>query len=233
MMLWGVFGGMLLATLLIVLWPIWRGQGGAHRLMLIALIITVIPLGTAGLYYLLGSPGLPARPYVARLADPDIVMERKTQELAQILESTPNAEGYERLGDAYYLLNEYAKAAAAYQRAIDLQDPKRKGNPQWWSKYGEALVMANEGMVVPDARKAFSQALRIDKKEFRARFYLGLAETQIGDLRKAVAIWRDLERDSPVDAPWLAMVQANITGFSKEGGFDPASIPPAYPPLSQ
>lgn len=63
----------------------------------------------------------------------------------------------------------------------------------------------------------------------RLRFYLGLAQSQIGNLREAVAIWRDLEHDSPAEAPWLPMLKEHIATFSKEGGFDPTTVLPHRP----
>ena len=87
-------------------------------------------------------------------------------------------------------------------------------------------------MVVPEAHAAFTKALKFDKRDARARFYLGLAETQINESRRAVAIWRDLEKDSPPDAPWLSMVKEHIATFAKEGGFDPTTVPPEPPSLA-
>ena len=89
--------------------------------------------------------------------------------------------------------------------------------------------MMNGGAVAPEALQAFTNALSIDAHSERARFYIGLAEAQIGNLKQAVAIWRDLEQGSDPDAPWLPMLREHIAAFSKEGGFDPASVPPAPP----
>jgi len=48
-------------------------------------------------------------------------------------------------------------------------------------------------------------------------------------LKKAVAIWRDIEKTAPPNAPWLRMVKENITFYAKQGGFDPASVAPTPP----
>ena len=90
------------------------------------------------------------------------------------------------------------------------------------------IVMANDGGVVMDAQDAFKASLARDQNEPRARFYLGLAQAQIGELQQAVAIWRDIEKTAPPDAPWLPMVKENIAAYAKQGGFflDPASIAP-------
>jgi hypothetical protein len=75
-------------------------------------------------------------------------------------------------------------------------------------------------------------ANRRDRKTFintRAQFYIGLAQAQIGDFKKAVGIWRNLEKNGPADAPWMAMVKKHIAAYAKEGGFDPESVQPAPP----
>jgi cytochrome c-type biogenesis protein CcmH len=90
-------------------------------------------------------------------------------------------------------------------------------------------VMANGGAVVPQAMGAFAKALVKDPRSERSRFYIGLAEAQIGNERKAVAIWRDLEKTSDPNAAWLPMVREHIKAFSQQGGFDPKSVPPEAP----
>jgi cytochrome c-type biogenesis protein CcmH len=98
-----------------------------------------------------------------------------------------------------------------------------------WGALGESLALVNDGMVVPDALEAFGQALTLDKSDPRARFYLGLARGQLGKYAEAVSIWRDLEKDSPADAPWLPVLKQHITEFARQGGFDAASIKPVPP----
>jgi cytochrome c-type biogenesis protein CcmH len=89
--------------------------------------------------------------------------------------------------------------------------------------------MTNGGAVVPEALLTFNNALKIDSHNPRARFYLGLAQAQTGNLKQAVAIWRDLEKESAAGAPWLPMLHERIAVFAKQGGFDPSSVPPNPP----
>jgi len=94
---------------------------------------------------------------------------------------------------------------------------------------GQIFGFSSASMLVPEALMAFTNALGVDSRSERARFYIGLAESQIGNLKQAVAIWRELEKTSPSDAPWLPMLREHIAVFSKQGGFDPASVPPSPP----
>jgi cytochrome c-type biogenesis protein CcmH len=125
----------------------------------------------------------------------------------------------------YFNTRNYEQAADADRQAVALGAT----DSATWSEFGESVVMANGGAVVPEAMMAFTNALAIDPHDDRARFYIGLAESQIGNLKQAVAIWRDLEKDAPADAPWLPIVRQHIAAFSKQGGFDPTSVPPSPP----
>jgi cytochrome c-type biogenesis protein CcmH len=196
------------------------------RLLAIVVIAVVVPLGAAILYGILGAPRLPGAPYAWRLQnDPEFVVTASAEKLAAQLQKSPSASGYQRLAQMYFAARKYDQAVAANRRAIGLG----ASDAATWSELGEAVVMTNGGAVAPEALQAFTNALSIEPRSERARFYIGLAEAQIGNLKQAVAIWRDLEKDSDADAPWLPMLREHIAVFSKQGGFDPASVPPGPP----
>ena len=203
-----------------------RADNRHARLAAIVAIALVLPLGSAILYGILGSPNLPGKPYAWRLNnDPEFVVASSAEQLAGLLQNSPSAAGYKHLAEMYFTARNYEQAAAADRRAIELGAT----DAVTWSELGEAVVMTNGGAVVPEALMAFTNSLSIDSHSERSRFYIGLAESQIGNLKQAVAIWRDLEKDSAPSAPWLPMLREHIAAFSKEGGFDPASVPPSPP----
>ncbi|MDE2029247.1 MAG: c-type cytochrome biogenesis protein CcmI [Alphaproteobacteria bacterium] len=202
-----------------------RGMGRVARIVLAAFLAVGVPAGAFSVYAALGSPSLPARPYAARADDPDIIANTKAEKLAAQLEANPSAAGYKKLGDIYFLANRYDEAAAAYRKETGLAG----NDAAAWSALGEAMAMANDGIILPGARHAFAEAYRLNRTDARTRFYLGLAEAQHGDLRRAVAIWRDLQKDTPKDAPWAAMLNGHIAAFSKQGGFAPDTIAPQPP----
>ena len=196
------------------------------RLVAIIAIAVVVPLGAIIMYGALGSPHLQGKPYAWRLHnDPEFVVAATADAQAALLQNSPSAPGYKRLAEMYFVARNYEQSAAADRRAIELG----ASDAGTWSALGEAIVMTNGGAVVPEALMAFTNALGVDSRSERARFYIGLAESQIGNLKQAVAIWRDLEKTSPSDAPWLPMLREHIAVFSKQGGFDPASVPPSPP----
>lgn len=206
--------------------PEYRLAGGRRLRLATALAILVgLPLGSFGLYGMLGAPWLPAQPYASRQADPDLKMTEMAENLAAELKTKPEADGFATLAETYFALRRYEEAATAFRRAIGLGQI----DAQMLASLGESITLQNNGDVVPDARTAFQQALTLDRQDPRARFYLGLGKAQIGHFAEAVSIWRDLEKDSPGDAPWLAMLKEHIAAYAKQGGFDPTSIKPIPP----
>ena len=184
-----------------------------------------LPLIAAVIYARLGAPELPGRPYAARQSDPAFKMTALLEQLAARLQAQPDGEGYRRLAEGYMALQRYQDAADAFQQASALG----RDDPAMDAAWGEAVVMGQNGMVGPDSRRLFLKALAGDAQNPQARFYVGLGYAQIQDFRKAVAIWRDLEKGSAEDAPWLAPLRQHIAEASKQGGFEAASIAPAAP----
>ena len=195
------------------------------RKIFAALIAVLVPVMAAVLYLWLGSPELQGKPFAGRAGDPEFALASSVADLRSELDKTPGADGYKRLAGTLSMMKDYAAAAAAYQKAIDLG----ADDAVTWSEMGEAVVLASDGFVVPEALGDFYKALQLDPKDARARFYMGLAEAQIDDLKKAVSIWKGLQKDSAPDAPWTAMLKEHIETYSREGGFDPAAIAPSLP----
>ncbi len=206
-------------------------QVDSRRAQLVAIvaIALIVPVSAAALYGALGSPQLPGKPYAWRVAhEPELAAAATSEALAEQLNARPSADGYRRLATMYFTARNFEQAAAADRRAIDLG----ANSAVIWSEYGEALAMSAGGMIVPEAMAAFTNALGMNPHDERSRFYVGLAEAQIGNLRQAVAIWRDLLATAAPDAPWADMVKGHIASFSKEGGFDPNSVTPSPPSVA-
>jgi len=155
----------------------------------------------------------------------DAVSATSPEALEKQLQNAPTSAGYKQLANMYFAAGQYDKAVAADHRAIDLG----ANDAGTWSEFGESIVMASHGQIPPPALEAFANAISVDPNDARARFYIGMAEAQIGNLRQAVAIWRDLESGADPQAKWLPMVRQHIVAFSKQGGFSPESVTPSPP----
>lgn len=214
------FAVLVAATLAVLCVPLWRKERKTA-----AIVAFLAVLGAGGLYLYLGAPDLPDRPYAGRGKDPDFRVNDIAEAMEAEFRENPSAEGYKRLAALFLVVHRYDRAIEAGRKAI----ANGADDAITWSRLGESLVRMNDGVVVIDALDAFKNALRRNPQDIRARFSIGLAEAQIGNFKKAVGIWRHLEKDAPPDAPWLPQVKKSIHEFSRKGGFDPAAAPPLDP----
>jgi cytochrome c-type biogenesis protein CcmH len=139
-------------------------------------------------------------------------------QLEQKLQEEPDdANAWQMLGWSYFETTRYGEAAMAMRRAAAL-DPK---NAEYQSMLGEALVLgSSEGDIPADARKAFAQALKLDPKDPRARYFSAAAKDMDGRHEEAINDWFALLGDTPSDAPWAEDVRNVIRNVGKERGIN-------------
>jgi cytochrome c-type biogenesis protein CcmH len=187
--------------------PVLQGTGRQRRWA--AASAVVLPVMALLAYATTGRPDLPASPAAARLAsavatgDFPAMVARVEQHLAK---HPDDAAGWLVIAPAYRRLGRPDDAAEAYANAIRLG----KGSPAVIADYGEALMLANGGLISAEARQAFAEALKQDGSSAKARFYLTLADGQEGKREQALKGFRDMLASAPADAPWRAAVEAQI-----------------------
>ena len=172
-------------------------------------LAVALPLAALSLYLIYGSPRLPDQPLIARLQDPasnknlEVLVARVE---ARLREHPEEGEGWEVIAPVYMGWQRYADAAEAYRQSIRLlgESPKRLAS------YGQALVLANNGVVTEDARKALERALVLDPKLIEPRLVLIIAKEQDGQLAAAIADWRAMLASAPADAPWRKLVEQRL-----------------------
>jgi cytochrome c-type biogenesis protein CcmH len=168
-----------------------------------------LPLLALGLYLAFGSPRLPDQPLAARLEDP--ASDRNLEALvarveARLRQHPEEGEGWEVIAPVYLSWRRYGDAAEAYGQAIRLLGPSAKR----LSGKGQALVLANNGVVTEEARQALQQAHELDQTLIEPRILLAIAKEQDGQFAAAVADWRALLSTADAEAPWRAMVEQRI-----------------------
>nr|WP_235181713.1 MULTISPECIES: tetratricopeptide repeat protein [Sphingobium] len=134
--------------------------------------------------------------------------------------ANPNdAEGWQRLGWAYFESGRHADAVRAYRHATKLAP----GNATFWSSLGEAAVMASERDPMPkEAADAFDRAVTIDPKDPRARYFQAVLKDLAKDHEGAIRDWLALLGDTPPGAPWEADLRRTIEQVGKINGIDVA-----------
>jgi cytochrome c-type biogenesis protein CcmH len=190
--------------------PLWR------RRLAAAAVLVAMPVGALGLYLALGSPNIPGQPLAERIAqahgsDPSIaaLLDRVEVHLAQ----NPNdGRGWEVIAPVYMRLGRYTDAITAHRNALRLLGPTaaRLGD------LGEAIVMANDGIVTAEAKGLFDRAAGLDPDDVMAKYYLGLAAKQDGRRDDAEKAWRELLARAPQDAPWIALVQSALARIDEK-----------------
>lgn len=196
-----------------------------RRRMAAVIALVAIPVVGAGLYLKLGAPDVPDMPLASRLsAAPDggdvaILVRRVEDHLAA---NPSDGRGYELLAPVYLKLGRMDDAVRAYAQAIRLLGSTAERQ----AALGEALVVRDEGMVGQDATRAFQAAVALDPSGPKARYFLGLAAEQDGRHQDAAAIFAQMEKDAPPNAPWLPMVKAAL---ARSGGTPAAPAAPAAP----
>ena len=172
-------------------------------------VALLLPLLALGLYLVYGSPRLPDQPLAARLQDP--ASERNLAALvarveARLRQHPEEGQGWEVIAPVYLSWGRYGDAAEAYAHAIRLLGESAKR----LSGRGQALVLANNGVVTEEARQALERALALDATLMEPRILLAVAKEQDGRLAEAIADWRSLLASADATAPWRKMVETRI-----------------------
>ena len=190
------------------------------------LIAVFVPTAGFLVYLAEGSPGIQisTAPIAAsNTPEPLIPQELRTEiaRLSKTLDENPhNIENWVALGKIYARATLHSRAAEVFFEAAKLS-PK---NAELFARAGEALVSASNGQMSFPAIKAFENALRIDPKDARSRYYLALGKKQSGQPGKALEEWLSLEADTPPNAPWLTTLRMRIASVARELDKNPAGL---------
>lgn len=210
-------------------------KGGLGRVLLLAAIVIA---GVSIAYNVLrdrdgASEEKPLASDAARPSpnDPEAIV-RSLEDRVKV--NPADAEGWQRLGWAYFEGGRHADATRAYRRATNLAPD----NATFWSSLGEAVVMASERDPMPEeAAKAFDRAIALDPKEPRARYFLAVRKDLKDDHEGAIRDWLALLADTPPGAPWEADLRRTIEQVGKINGIDVAERlaavkpTPPHPPV--
>ena len=144
---------------------------------------------------------------------------------ARLKQDPDNPADWRMLGWSYFETGDLMRSAAAYRRAAEVEPAKAEN----WSSLGEALQTAS-AQVSPEAASAFERALKIDPKDPRARYFLGVQKDLKGQHEAAIADWIALLRETPPGAPWEADLRRTIAQVAEKQKIEVASRMP--PPSS-
>ncbi len=187
--------------------------GGAGVLAALSLVAYAVrPSDTDSAGSTLAAPATTAAAGAA-LDDVDTMISRLA---ARLKTDTSDGEGFRMLGWSYVNTGHSAEAVTAYETAAKLLP----GRADVHAGYGEAMVAVAKDRVTPEAKAQFDEAIRLDSKEPRARFFLSLYKSQNGKEREALDEWIALANGSASDLPWQVDLRQRITKLATSLGVD-------------
>jgi cytochrome c-type biogenesis protein CcmH len=194
-MLWLMLGVMSFAGVVFTVWPFLREN--SRNFGVVAGAVLFVVASSAGLYAVLGSPGL-ENERLSHGGGQGGDMTEVVESLAKRLEQDPgDVGGWRMLGRSYMSLNNFPKAVAAFERVVELEDGR---GAQGLVELGEAVVAADGGQTMPPrATSLFENALAIEPNNQAALFWGGLAAGNRGDTALAADRWERLLGTNPPD----------------------------------
>lgn len=185
------------------------------------LLVGAAPAAAVAMYLVLGNPALEPTQRAQTIA-PAIqsAMQSGARPLAEsiaalearLAERPADLDGWVMLAESYAALDRFGESAAAYARAAMLSPEQAHLH----AALGEALTMANDGVVSGEAQAALAKALSVDPTEPRARFYSAIALYQSGESEAALNGLVALANDAPDSAGWLPIVNRQISELAGE-----------------
>ena len=194
-MLWLMLGVMSFAGVVFTVWPFLREN--SRNFGVVAGAVLFVVASSAGLYAVLGSPGL-ENERLSHGGGQGGDMTEVVESLAKRLEQDPgDVGGWRMLGRSYMSLNNFPKAVAAFERVVELEDGR---SAQSLVELGEAVVAADGGQTMPPrATSLFENALAVEPNNQAALFWGGLAAANRGDTALAADRWERLLGTNPPD----------------------------------
>ncbi|MCK7611635.1 c-type cytochrome biogenesis protein CcmI [Roseibium sediminicola] len=180
-----------------------------------AVAVLALPAVTFGLYLLLGTPDLPDQPLHARLTAPaegqsvDVLVARVERHLA---DNPEDGQGWAVVAPVYLSLGQPRASAKAYANAIRILGPKQ----EWLTDMGEALAIAEQGLVTAEAQRAFEQAVALEPSAVKPRFFLAIALGQEGRKVDAIAAWEALLDGADPTAAWVGAARQELARLTGE-----------------
>jgi cytochrome c-type biogenesis protein CcmH len=203
---------------------------GSYRWGTLAAAVILLPLGAGITYLSIGSPNfVPVS--IQAAAERQGVPEGIANTVSQVetyLQSNPkDGRGWEVLAPVYLRLGRFNDAVRARRNALEIfgSNAARLGD------LGEAIVMASNGVVTPEAKNLFERANATDSADVMAQYYLGLSAKQEGRRDEALKRWNALVTEAREGAEWLPMVKNALARIDeKEPAFVAPTSSAAAPP---
>ncbi|OYW83082.1 MAG: c-type cytochrome biogenesis protein CcmI [Asticcacaulis sp. 32-58-5] len=174
-----------------------------------------------GLYVVTGMPGYPDQPYAKRLAawtqmaqtNPDALPPKPMAEVlkARAADHKNDAGYWQQLGRHQVMAGDYFDGARSLEMSVRL-DPKRA---EGWSDFGEALVLAADGVADDSARGAFAEALKRNPNDISGLYYTAKIMRDDGRFDEAKAAFDKVLVQLPAGDPRRETIAADMAALNE------------------
>jgi cytochrome c-type biogenesis protein CcmH len=194
---------------------------------LTATVLLGIPVLAVALYAGLGSPDLPDQPRSGRSPQEAArtQVEAMVARVEQRLREAPeDGTGWDVIAPIYLRLGRYGQAAEAYANANRLLGE----TPARLAGFAQAEILANNGIVNPNARAAAERLLAAEPGRLDARLWLTLGLEQDGKFDAALADYKALLAAPGMTDEMKAAIEQRIA-FVERLARGETVAPPARP----
>ncbi|MDE3073558.1 MAG: hypothetical protein KGJ63_12605 [Pseudomonadota bacterium] len=208
-----------LAALLLPLIREGRRSGRPRSTFALILVIALaLPLATASLYLLVGTPI--ALDGVAQQAGKPLTMQEAVVQLrAHLAEKPDDIQAWTLLAQTSSMLHQPAEAHDAYDHILKLD----ANNPDAMVGWAETDALTSKDHVIGErARKLLKQAVLLQPDSQRGLWLLGVSDFQHADYRDAAATWRLLQKQLEPGSEVAKAVAVQITQADARAGGAPA-----------
>ena len=157
---------------------------------------------------------MPDTPHAGRTAE-DAARSQVDAMIARVeqrLRSAPeDGNGWDVIGPVYLRMERYGQAAEAFANANRLlgETPKRLAG------FVQAEILANNGIVNPNAKTAAERLLALEPDRLDARMWLALAKEQDGQFAEALADYRALINAPQMSPAMTSAIEVRISAVER------------------
>ncbi|MCW8945146.1 MAG: c-type cytochrome biogenesis protein CcmI [Sedimenticola sp.] len=186
-----------------------RGKGALISAVLFIAVATVT------IYLNLGTP---------QMVDPEVMLAQQSNEelpsveemmtalVERLKENPEDAEGWYLLGRTYMAMQDYQKAAFAFDKLNQLVSDQ----PSIMLALADALAMSSDGNMQGRPAELIRKAIALAPEDQTALWLAGMVEDQAGNYSIALTHWRHLKTLIGDDAESLQRVDSLIAGAERK-----------------
>ncbi|MGD9639072.1 MAG: tetratricopeptide repeat protein [Alphaproteobacteria bacterium] len=196
----------------------------SHQARFLTILISFIFIGSFSVYLANGDYNYANQPLIKRL---EAKKNQKQQYLLiasmlmdRIQKNSENGKDWKWLAQVLFMAEDYDASIDAFHKAIKFNE----NDADIYADLGEALVIKQNGKITAEAIRNFMSALRKDRDNLKASYFMALAKWQRNDERKAIAIFKQIIKKADKDNKWAKSSKEHIKEIVSLSGIDTSRI---------